>query len=228
MREGVKVSTQEAANIEAKTRTQSGSVQWKTERQWRLTASHFGEIISVTERRDMAKFCQSMHDPKNLNKVPAIRHGLMYESAALEKFSDITGKAVVRSGFCVDPELPFLGASPDGFVEGEEAVVEVKCPFRARHQMITRETVELKLFDFLENVDGKICLKKSHKYMYQIIGQMKLAKKSYGYFVVYTFKDLHYEKINLDEDFFNNSMLPKLKTFYDHEYCPYVASTLKL
>ena len=56
---------------------------------------------------------------------------------------------------------------------------------------------------------------------------MRLAKKSHGYFIVYTFKDLHYEKISLDEDFFNNRMLPKLKTFFDQDYCPYVASTLK-
>ena len=55
---------------------------------------------------------------------------------------------------------------------------------------------------------------------------MKLAKKSHGYFVVYTFNDLHYEEIALDEDFVN-SMLPKLKKFYDDEYCPYIASVLK-
>ena len=88
--------------------------------------------------------------------------------------------------------------------------------------MITSETV-----DFLENVDGNICLKKNHKYMHQIIGQMRLAKKSHGYFVVFTFKDLHYEKISLDEDYFNNSMLPSLKFFYDNAYCPYIASQLK-
>ena len=191
----------------------------------RLTASHFGAIVKITDRRDIFKFCEEMYDPKNLIKVPAIRHGLTYESVALKKFSEMTGKKVLKSGFCIDPELPFLGASPDGFVEGEDAVVEVKCPYQARNRKITPSA--LKHIPFLHEVDGKICVKKTHNYMYQIIGQMKLSKKSHGYFVVYTHEDLFYEKITLDEDFFTNNMLPKLKQFYDTEYCPYIASVLK-
>ena len=227
MKEGIKVSSQEAQRIEAATREQGGgsSIAWGRERQCRLTASHFGDVINMTERRDVKKLCESMYSPPNLNHVPAIRHGQTYESVAVAKFSEVTGKKVRKSGLCIDPDLPFLGASPDGFIEGEDAVIEVKCPYEGRSSKISQGT--RKHFSFLEVVDGKLRLKKNHKYMYQIMGQMRLSKRSYGYFVVFTHKDLHYEVIRYDDDLFKNSMLPKLKSFYDNEYCPYVASVLK-
>ena len=161
-----------------------------------------------------------MYDPPNLN-VPAIRHGRTYESKALKVFSEKTGRAILKSGLCVLPELPFLGATPDGFVQGEDAVCEVKCPYKARKCKISPKQI-----DFLEEVDGKIRLKRNNDYFYQIIGQMKLSRRSHCYFIVYTFEDMFYEKIALDDDFFTEQMLPKLKSFYDNEYCPFVASAL--
>lgn len=79
------------------------------------------------------KLCESLHDPPDLSHVPAIRHGNTYEEVALKKFSEITGKKLLRSGLCIHPAFPYLGASPDSFVEGEDAVVEAKCPFKGRN-----------------------------------------------------------------------------------------------
>ena len=223
MEQGIKISEKQSALIEAKTRDQSISGQWGKERENRLTASHFGDIIKITDRRDVELLCASMYESKNLNHVPSIRHGNTYESVALQKFKDVTGKVLKKSGFCIDPKFPFLGASPDSFVQGEDAVVEAKCPFAGRNQMITAG----KNFSFLEKVEDQVRLKRTHKYYYQLVGQMKIAKKNVGYFIVYTYKDFFYEKITLDEAFFKDSMLPKLKEFYDNHYCPYVASVLK-
>ena len=220
MKEGVKVSAQEAAKIEEKTREQGGSDQWKLEREWRLTASNFGDICKVTDRRDIEKFCESMYNSKNLDHVPSVRHGQTYESIALEKFTEVTGKDIIKSGFCVHPDFPYLGASPDGFV-GDDAVAEVKCPYRIRNSKIEPENV-----DFLEWNGDKMRLKRTHKYYYQVVGQMKLSKRSQAFFIVYTFKDFFYEQIVLDEEFFKN-MVTTLKDFYDQHYCPYVASIIK-
>ena len=164
-----------------------------------------------------------MYEPKDLGRVPSIRHGCTYESIAIQKFSEITGKEVDKSGFCLHPDFPYLGASPDGFIKGEEAVVEVKCPYMGRKSKIAPG----KNFPFLEYSGGNIQIKRTNNYYYQIVGQMKLAQKKEGYFVVYTHEDLFYEKIILDDDLFMNTMLPKLKAFYDQHYCPYVASVLK-
>ena len=221
MEEGIKVSEEQAAVIEAETRAQ-GSQKWKSARKWRLTASNFGTICKATVNRDMRSLCKTMYDPPNLNSPP-IRHGRTYESQALKKFTEVTGKKVLPSGFCIHPDLPYLGASPDGYVEGEDAVVEAKCPFAGRKSKITPG----KLFPFLENVNGNMRLKKTHSHFYQINGQMKLARRSHGYFIVYTHEDFFYERIDLDEDFFAKEMLPLLKGFYENEYCPYVASVQK-
>ena len=225
MKEGIKVSEHEASLIEAKTRKQSSSEEWKLQRQSRLTASNFGAICKSTDDRDMEIFCKSMHSPPNLIHVPAIRHGCTYESVALKKFSEMTGKTILPSGFCILPRLPFLGATPDGVVQDEDAVIEVKCPFEGRSSKVNPG----KNFTFLERVgsNGPIRLKRTHNYYYQLVGQMMLSRKNVGYFVVFTHQDLFYEKIELDKDFFNNAMLPKLKDFYDNIYCPYVASVMK-
>lgn len=222
MEQGIKISEKEAKIIEKKTQDQAGSL-WMQEREWRLTASNFGEICKITESRDIEKFCESMYNPKDLNHVPSIRHGKTYESVALQKFTEVTGKKLKKSGFCVDPEYPYLGATPDSFVQDEEAVVECKCPFAGRNSVIQPG----KNFSFLEKVGDCVRLKRNNNYYYQLVGQMKLAKKNTGYFVVYTYKDLFYEKITFDEDFFSNHMLPKLSDFYYQHYCPFVASELK-
>ena len=221
MKDGVKVSSKEAAQIEAKTRAQATSTQWQKLRQWRLTASKFGEIAKITERRNLEKLCDLLYNPPNLTHVPAVRHGNTYESVALEQFSKVTGKKTLKSGLCIHPDFPYLGASPDSFVEGEDAVIECKCPYKGRHSKISPGEE----FDFLEESGDCVRLKRNHNYYYQIIGQMKLAQKSHGYFVVYTFKDMFYEKIDYDDAFFN-TMHAKLKSFHDEVYCPYIASKL--
>ena len=230
MEQGIKISKTEAAIIEVKTRDQTISGQWGKEREHRVTASHFGDIINSTDRRDMELLCKSIYESKDLSRIPAIRHGNTYEPIALKKFTEVTGKALKKSGFCVDPNMPFLGASPDSFVQNEDAVVEAKCPFVGRNQKISPG----KNFNFLEKVvDGghgqdHMRLKRNHKYFYQLVGQMKIAKKNIGYFIVYTYKDFFYEKVNLEEaEAIFNKMLPKLSYFYYQHYLPYVASALK-
>ena len=224
MKEDIKVSEAEASAIEIQTRKQSHSSKWLSERELRLTASRFGEICTIGPNRDMELLCKSIHTPPDLSRVPAVRHGQTYESVALEKFSEVTGKKVTKSGLCINPHYPFLGASPDGFVEGEDALVECKCPYNGRKSKIDAG----KHFSFLErNEEGNLRLKRDNKYYYQVIGQLKLARRSHAYFIVYTHVDFFYEKIPMDEVFFAANMIPKLETFYNQYFCPYVASVLK-
>ena len=79
--------------------------------------------------------------------------------------SSICHKVVTISDTYCIPRFPFLGASPDGCVRGEEAVMEVKCPFSGRRDKIKPG----KNFSFLEMMEGDtIQLKRSHKYYYQV------------------------------------------------------------
>ena len=225
MREGIKVTQSQASDIEKQTRGQSKSPRWKEERQWRITGSRFGEICRTTDRRDKDSLALSIFKPANLDHVPAVQHGRTYEASAIEKFKVKTGKDVSACGLFVDPDYPFLGASPDGIVHNEDSVIEVKCPFAGKDSMIRPG----KNFGFLEFVDQdqeQYRLKRTHPYYYQVMGEMKLSKRNKCYFIVFTLKDLFYEEINLDEEFFTSNMLPALKEFYYQYYLPLVATSL--
>ncbi len=83
-----KITREEAEKLEEKTRKQAGCPLWKDERQWRLTSSRFGEILSITERRDIYKLCESMYAVKEL-KSESIVHGKTYEPIAREKYEKV-------------------------------------------------------------------------------------------------------------------------------------------
>ena len=132
---------------------------------------------------------------------------------ALESFSARTNKTLAPCGLFVHPDYPYLAATPDSIVEGEDAIVEVKCPFS-----IKREDISASNLPYLQDVGSRLLLKRNHKYFYQVMGQLMLSRKKKCYFVVFTFKDLFIEEIALDEKFFLSNMLPKLKHFYLHHY----------
>ncbi len=84
-----------------------------------------------------------------------------------------------------------------------------------------------KFFPFLTmDEEGSIVLKKTHKYFFQVMGQLGVTQRKYAYFVVYTYNDLFMQKIEFDPDFFYQVMLSHLNDFYDQLYLPYVASHL--
>ena len=116
---------------------------------------------------------------------------------------------------------PFLAATSDGLV-GESHVLEVKCPFGARNEQIEPGPA----FHFLESRNEHVVVKRQHKYYEQIRGQMALTKRKRAYFVVFTFVDIKVIEEQFDEEFWRESMLPKLTSFYNNHFRKYVASHL--
>ena len=164
----------------------------------------------------MEKFCASLFHPKFFS-APAIVHGRTYEKAALEKFSVDYGKKLTPCGLFIHEQFPFLAATPDSLVEGESSIVEVKCPYSIRDELISSDNL-----DYLDSTEAGLHLKKTHKYFYQIMGQLILTKKEKCYFVVFTFNDMHVEEIFVDNSFFFADMLPRLEHFYVTFYRQYV------
>lgn len=64
---------------------------WFRERRWRLTASRFGEITKLTERRDMEKLCDSVISPIQINS-PSLTHGRSNEGAAIRQYEEVITK----------------------------------------------------------------------------------------------------------------------------------------
>ena len=73
---------------------------------------------------------------------------------------------------------PFLGASSDGIVTCDQNVelVEVKNLLQTETMLIKPAAVEKKNF-YLTSCNNKIMLKRSHKYFYQIQGQLNIYDK---------------------------------------------------
>jgi putative phage-type endonuclease len=217
----LQVDQNQAAAIEKATRKQSKSKRWHLERKYRVTASNFHAVIKSTERRNMQKLCMNLHGSTPLRTKPII-HGQTFEATAIKKFEEREGLKVEKCGLYVRTDLPFLGASPDGLV-GEDTIVEVKCPYTGRNDVIMAN----KAFKFLTtNAQGDLELKKSHAYYTQIQGQLYITKCNVCYFVVYTFQDLLILKINRNDEFCDKELIPKLYGFFTTHYRPYLANLL--
>ncbi len=110
------------------------------ERKFRITASRFGEICKATSARNFSSLCASIYNPPVLTN-PAVMHGIQNEKKALKLFTEKSAHDVQAVGLYIDPSYPFLGATPDGLIEDDDSLIEVKCPFQAKDSKISEETV---------------------------------------------------------------------------------------
>ena len=64
----------------------------------------------------MESLAKSVFSSRNLT-TEAICHGRAFEDTAVAKFHELYGHTVKKAGLFIDPDLPFLAASPDGIIE---------------------------------------------------------------------------------------------------------------
>lgn len=136
------------------------------------------------------------------------------------------GLTVKKCGVLVSPEFPHLGASPDGLVncthcEDHQRVLEIKCPSSHKWRMESPEqcAIDPKFYCQL-SCDGKVTLKRNHKFYYQVQGQLQLSGRKWCDFVVWTCVGISVERIFADIDFFKQYMLPSLNHFYVRAFIP--------
>ena len=196
----IKITQAEVSEIEKNTREQSSSEQWFHERQKRLTSSNFGAIVkrrkSIYLKSLMAKI---KNDSKYSNCAKQCQWGKDKEkNVVIEYFKTKRNcgedvNVCSTCGFAVNIDLPWLGASPDFLVfdpkeELSFGIGEVKCPFSKKDVSIDEASKDKQFF--LQNINGKIQLRKSHNYFYQIQGCMTSLNVSWCDFVVFTNVDL--------------------------------------
>ncbi|KAM7298483.1 uncharacterized protein ISCGN_019078 [Ixodes scapularis] len=206
---------------------QSRSPTWCKERKLRLTASHFGTAFRRTVWTD--KGLDALVTPKDISKVPAVRHGIINEPVAARFYEDVLkglGHQVTVSGcgLFVDPEAPWLGASPDRIVydpaeDPPHGIMEIKCP----SSLWLKTTDELEHLEFCSKVDqDQSKLKDNHPHHFQVLGQMAVSGLQWGDFIVYAKHFILIERIRFNagewasvsaklEDFYFNVLLPHLE-----------------
>ncbi|KFM67088.1 hypothetical protein X975_05942, partial [Stegodyphus mimosarum] len=174
--QNIKISLEEAWEIELQTTEQSKSNLWKKHRQIRLTSSAFHSIAHRMADFDVLAANIYRNHEKDLSKLPAVSFGSRHESVIRNFIRSQNECYILRKvGVVTDPRIPFLCASPDGLLFNKENVqlVEIKCCYNP-------ENVELnqlaKRPNFcLHNVDGIWKLKTTHAYFYQIQGQLAIS-----------------------------------------------------
>ncbi|XP_065894857.1 uncharacterized protein [Dysidea avara] len=115
---------------------------------------------------------------------------------------------VIQCGLILDPEFPFLGATPDGLVYCkccESRVLEIKCPFSCKNKAFSEAILDNSSF-FLEDDNGRLALKEDHMYYYQIQLQMKLCHMQHCDFVAWREGEIFHQMVELDSDFIDSAI----------------------
>ncbi|XP_072142134.1 uncharacterized protein [Dermacentor andersoni] len=206
--------------LEQATRMQSGSTTWSFERSKRLTALHFGDVVSRKKPADEKFFKRLFGSSQMQTKYMA--DGLRNEDAAVQRYIE-KRKVPVRiycCGLCVNPGVPVLGATPDRVVEeGREfGFLEIKTLSAAKERGDELENA-VNTASYLKNG----VLKPTHKYFYQVQGQMALTGLSWCDFVVDNGTDCTLQRITFDSSLWISEMLPRLlvccKNYQEHCAC---------
>lgn len=205
------LTLEEAWALEEATRAQSNSAAWAFERSKRLTASHFGDIMSRQKLPD-EKFCSRVFGTSHL-QTKHMAFGLENEENAVHRYLKKKNSAVsvYHCGLCVNPGVPVLGATPDRVVqEGHSfGLLEIKTLAASKDRGEHLEEA-IAVAPFLKNGT----LRQSHKYFYQVQGQMALSGLVWCDFVVDNGTDCTFQRIEFDRSLWLDKMMPRLLEFY--------------
>jgi len=116
------------------------------------------------------------------------RYGIENESIARNAVQENLRITIKPAGLFIHKTLHYLAASPDGLIN-EDSILEIKCPSSIK-EYTPQEAVALKKLKCMTDCEGKLVLKKSDNYYFQVQGQLNIAEKKYCYFVVWTPKGI--------------------------------------
>ena len=146
--------------------------------------------------------------------------GITHEKVAIQCYSTMQASlhnehTVRKAGHFISREHPFLAASPDGIIACSccgMGCLEVKCPYNCRtiNDVVARPNSYLG-----RNQDGKVVLRRTHSYFYQIQAQMFCSETRYCDFFVYHESQCYLERVYYDETFIEQCVV-KAKKFFDH------------
>ncbi|XP_051984218.1 uncharacterized protein LOC127644853 isoform X2 [Xyrauchen texanus] len=208
--ESLKVSREISAAIEAETRLQSECQLWTQVRKPRLTASRFGEICHV--RGESTAKSLAARILRGTPQTAAMKRGLDLEPDILWQYSDFCDVTVTQCGVLIHPDALHLAASPDAKVFNPRET----SPFGLA-EVKSCDVEDVAQVKHLITVPGQACLKKSHKYYYQVQGQLAISGLQCCDFITDTHTDFTVERIFRDEEIIK-SVRQKLDYFYHNIY----------
>ena len=160
----------------------------------------------------LKRICSSEH--KKINTAP-LEWGKTNEDTAHSGYSrqqkeGHTGFSCTAAGLVVNLKYPYLGATPDGWVEYEccgRGIVEIKCPYS--YQSTHPYAINERTF-YLQHSSDQLKLDPKHKYHYQVQMQLSICEVNYCDFVVWTLAGMANIRVDRFEAFFTSCLLQEL------------------
>ncbi len=148
----------------------------------------------------------------------ATRWGQHNERNACEQYQKLLGVSVCKSGFTLQADFPYLGASADGMIN-QTTVLEIKCPYSGREKTI-RELIASGYEHIEYDDESNLQLKVTSKYYCQVQGEMAIKQVNLCHFVVWTPKDMAIITVKFDDSYWYETLLPTLQKFYENRILP--------
>lgn len=218
----LQVTKDEAESIEIETRGQHENPLWHKIRKERITSSVFGKVCKRRPTTLRSPLVKSILYP-SFRGNKATSHGIRCEKLAKDKYENITSNKVSPCGIFIYLKNGYYASSPDGIVtnENSKGLIEIKCPHNVEDKK-PEELASSKLF-CSKLVDGKLRLKSSHNYFYQVQGQLAITRMEWCDFVIWTESGISIEKIYRDDNFWECIMEPRLQDFFKVSLLPEIA-----
>lgn len=207
----LRLTEDERRLIERDTVDQSDSGVWLEKRRNLLTASNFGRVCKMLPTTGCESLVKTML--YSSFDCEAMAYGRKHEPIARHRIEEEIGKPIKPCGLFIDLEKPFLGATPDGLID-EDGLVEIKCPSSARTLTPDEAIKEKKITFWKIDALGDVKVNPKHEYFFQVQGQLHVTQRSYCLFCVWTPKGVKIERVERDDDFWENMMVEKLERFY--------------
>lgn len=221
-------SQESLEKLESMTVEQRNTPTWDAYPAGRMTASNAHAVWTLRESTDATNLVSWLLGYGGHVTSKYTQHGIRSEGEAMKAYTERMKQIhhhceVRRRGLVVFPDLPFLGASPDGqriCSCHSNILVELKCPYTLMN-LDPRSHFGAK--NFCIDVDGKV--KKNHAHFTQVQMQMHVTKLHQCDLVICTGDPLlmYIVIVNYDEEFckelvckctllFINQIMPELMT----------------
>ncbi|XP_073694043.1 uncharacterized protein [Garra rufa] len=207
--ESLKVSREMSAAIEEETRLQSECQLWTQVRKPRLTADLVKYAMFVESLLQNSLAARIL---RGTPQTATMKRGLDLEPDILRQYSEFCDVSVTQCGVIIHPDAPHLAASPDAKVFNPR-----ETPPFGLAEVKSCDVEDVAQVKHLITVRGQACLKKNHKYYYQVQGQLALSGLQWCDFITDTHTDFTVERVFRDEEIIN-SMRQKLDYFYHNIY----------
>ena len=218
----VSVSEKEAEAVEAATREQAMSKLWFRFRAGRITASKSKSVCHTNPAQPAISLIRGICNPEGSKfSTKATRWVCEHEEVASDTFKEISKmhvnfKVSECGFFFINPDVPYLGASPDRMVWCDcygEGCLEIKCPFCKKNDQTLSDTESDYKFCLQKDDDGRLRLTDKHAYYYQVQHQLGVCRRKLCYFVVWTEHDVHIEIITYDSELWEHICEKSLHIF---------------